>query len=172
MFFTEEHRIKTWWLLCPVLICIILANLTNLFYLFFWIFQNCSLVVPYILFVLFIICPLPLIFTSIIVYIYEYSKYAVKIDSEKLHFGYSSFITEVPISSIQKVTFEKMDFWRSIGMMLHINQGIRLNQAVSFGTGVKIDCENGKKYFFSVKNIEEIRKILINLLGKEKILTA
>ncbi|NMD13884.1 MAG: hypothetical protein GYA78_00820 [Caldisericales bacterium] len=172
MFFTEEHRIKTWWLLCPVLICIILVNLTNLLQLFFWIFQNCSLVVPYILFVLFIICPLPLVFTSIIVYTYEYSKYTVKIDSEKLNFGYSSFVTEVPISSIQKVTFEKMGFWRSIGTMLYINQGIRLNQAVSFGTGIKIDCENGKKYFFSVKNIEEIRKILINLLGKEKILTA
>ena len=175
MFFIEDHRIKTWWLLCLLFILSMSTGQSGIITtlkISFWVFQSHLPATAKIQLSLVILVPLLLLLLWLIITVYNLSKYVIRVSNKNLCFGYSSFITEVPISSIQKVTFEKMGFWRSIGMMLYINQGIRLNQAVSFGTGVKIDCENGKKYFFSVKNPEEIRKILISLLGEEKVLTA
>lgn len=175
MFFTEEYRIKTLWLLCLLFILSMSAGqggLLKTLKMSLWVFQSHLPATAKIQLSLVILIPLLLFLLWLIITTYSLSKYIIRASNKYLCFGYSSFLTEVPISSIQKVTFEKMGFWRSIGMMLYINQGIRLNQAVSFGTGVKVDCENGKKYFFSVKNAESFRKTLIDLLGEEKILVA
>lgn len=108
---------------------------------------------------------LPVIFLLAIM-----TRFEVKIDEKTLSFGYPPIIVRIPLEQIDNVTFTKVGFLSSGGIGIRLSSGGGWNYVTFWGDLARVEWSNGRRHGFSVKNPEEVKRILGKLLGKDKIL--
>ncbi|KYC45883.1 MAG: hypothetical protein AMQ22_02183 [Candidatus Methanofastidiosum methylothiophilum] len=97
------------------------------------------------------------------------TRFILRIGEGKLSFGFPPFMPKIPLKEIEKISFI------GDGIKLPVRAGISWSfyGGISYLTGqgdvVKVKSQGRDVYFFSVKNPQEVERILSGLIGKNKV---
>jgi|GEM_PF-1044976 len=97
------------------------------------------------------------------------TRFILRIDEDKLSFGFPPFMPKIPLKEIEKISFI------GDGIKLPVRAGISWSfyGGISYLTGqgdvAKVKSQGRDVYFFSVKNPQEVERILSGIIGKNKI---
>ncbi|HOU08999.1 MAG TPA: hypothetical protein PLX04_04935 [Caldisericia bacterium] len=97
------------------------------------------------------------------------TRFTFRIKEDVLSFGFPPFMPKIPLKEIEKISFIDDGFKLSgrVGISWSFYGGI--SYLTGQGDVVKVKSQGRDVYFFSVKNPQEVERILSGLIGKNKV---